>query len=117
MGLTVKGGAPMRQVMQQGHDAARSPQLEWLARAGMAARAAVYAIIGVLALKLALGDGGKATNQQGALKTIAGGAVRQGAARLLAVGLSVTPPGGSRAPLSATGARSTTTGSSGSPAS
>ena len=28
-------------------------------------------IIGVLALKLALGDGGKATNQQGALKTIA----------------------------------------------
>jgi len=31
----------------------------------------VYAIIGVLALKLALGDGGKATNQQGALKALA----------------------------------------------
>ena len=31
----------------------------------------IYAIIAVLAIKLALGDGGKATNQQGALKTIA----------------------------------------------
>ena len=33
--------------------------------------AVIYGIIGVLALKLALGAGGKATNQQGALKTIA----------------------------------------------
>ena len=44
---------------------------DWLARAGLVARGVIYAIIGVLAIKLALGDGGKATNQQGALKTIA----------------------------------------------
>jgi hypothetical protein len=35
------------------------------------ARGLVYGIIGVLAFKLAIGDGGKTTNQQGALRTIA----------------------------------------------
>lgn len=54
-----------------GHRAANAPAMGWLARAGLVARGVVYAVIGVLALKLALGDGGKATNQQGALKTIA----------------------------------------------
>lgn len=44
---------------------------DWLARLGLLARGGIYAIVGVLALKLALGDGGKATNQQGALKTLA----------------------------------------------
>jgi len=44
---------------------------EWLARAGFVARGVIYAIIGILAIKLALGVGGKATNQQGALRTIA----------------------------------------------
>jgi len=43
----------------------------WFGRAGLVARGVVYAIVGVLALKLALGDGGKTTNQQGALKTVA----------------------------------------------
>jgi len=50
--------------------AATAPAVGWLARAGLVARGIVYAVIGVLALKLALGDGGKATSQQGALKTI-----------------------------------------------
>ena len=41
-------------------------------RAGFVARALIYGIIGVLAVKLAFGDdGGKVTNQQGALQTIA----------------------------------------------
>jgi hypothetical protein len=53
-------------------EAARSPATGWLGRAGLVARGVVYAVVGVLALKLALGDGGKATSQQGALKTIAG---------------------------------------------
>lgn len=44
---------------------------EWFSRAGFVARALVYAIIGVLALKLAFGHGGKLTNQQGALHTVA----------------------------------------------
>jgi Domain of Unknown Function (DUF1206) len=55
-----------------GHtDVARSPSVGWLGRAGLVARGVVYAVVGILALKLALGDGGKATSQQGALKTIA----------------------------------------------
>jgi hypothetical protein len=62
----------LRDAHRQGERLSNTRQFEWLARAGLAARAVVYAIIGVLALKLALGDGGKATNQQGALKTIAG---------------------------------------------
>jgi hypothetical protein len=53
------------------NDAARAPATGWLGRAGLVARGVVYAVVGVLALKLALGDGGKATSQQGALKTIA----------------------------------------------
>jgi len=42
-----------------------------LARAGLVARGVVFGVIGVLALEVALGAGGKATNQQGALATIA----------------------------------------------
>jgi hypothetical protein len=54
-----------------GHSFVQSSAFEWLSRAGFVARALIYGIIGVLAVKLALGDGGKVTNQQGALKTIA----------------------------------------------
>src|SRR5712671_2906103 len=49
----------------------QSSAFEMLSRAGFVARALIYAIIGVLALKLALGHGGKLTNQQGALHTVA----------------------------------------------
>ena len=45
--------------------------LRALARAGLVARGVVYGVIGVLALKLALGSGGKTTSQTGALQTIA----------------------------------------------
>ena len=44
---------------------------EWLSRAGFVARGLIYGIVGILALKLALGHGGKLTNQQGALQTVA----------------------------------------------
>jgi uncharacterized membrane protein len=65
------GSAGIDKAQMQGERLARTPQFEWLARAGLVARGIVYAVIGILALKLALGDGGKATNQQGALRTIA----------------------------------------------
>jgi hypothetical protein len=42
-----------------------------MARAGFVARGVIYGIIGILAIKLVVGAGGKTTNQQGALKTIA----------------------------------------------
>ncbi|MEA2354954.1 MAG: hypothetical protein QOD61_1083 [Solirubrobacteraceae bacterium] len=57
---------------QRGGEAiARRPEFVWLARAGLIARGVSYGIIGILALKLAVGSGGRATNQRGALKTIA----------------------------------------------
>jgi hypothetical protein len=49
----------------------QSSAFELLSRAGFVARALVYGIIGILALKLAFGYGGKLTNQEGALHTVA----------------------------------------------
>lgn len=54
-----------------GESFVQSPAFEWFSRAGFVARALVYGIIGILALKLAFGYGGKLTNQQGALHTVA----------------------------------------------
>lgn len=59
-------------VAEAGDAVAGSRGLEVFARAGFVARGLVYVIIGVLSLKLALGDaGGKTTSQQGALREIA----------------------------------------------
>src|SRR6188472_2169462 len=60
----------------------------WLGRAGLVARGVVYAVVGVLAVKLALGDGGKTTNQQGALKTIAQQPFGKALLVLMAIGLA-----------------------------
>jgi fumarate reductase subunit D len=62
---------PVRQTQAGGERVARSRGFEWLARAGFVARGLIYGIIGILAIKLAIGLGGTTTNQQGALKTIA----------------------------------------------
>lgn len=72
----------------QGHQLAHAKTMGWLARAGLVARGVVYLIIGVLALELALGEGGKATNQTGALKTVAEQSFGQLLLILLAVGLA-----------------------------
>jgi Domain of Unknown Function (DUF1206) len=47
-----------------------SPLYPILARAGFVARALIYGIIALLAFDLAVGHGGKITNQQGALRTV-----------------------------------------------
>ncbi|MGN6587845.1 MAG: DUF1206 domain-containing protein [Solirubrobacterales bacterium] len=73
---------------RQGEQLAHAKTLGWLARAGLVARGVVYGVIGVLALKLALGNGGKATNQTGALKTIAGQSFGEALLVLLAIGLA-----------------------------
>ena len=72
----------------QGEQLAHAKTLAWLARAGLVARGVVYGVIGILALKLALGDGGKATNQPGALKTIAGQSFGELLLVVLAIGLA-----------------------------
>ena len=82
------GSAGVRGAQRQGERAAGTRQFEWLARAGLAARGVVYAVIGFLALKLALGDGGKATNQQGALKAVVAEPFGKALLVILAVGLA-----------------------------
>jgi hypothetical protein len=63
--------APARHAQAGGEKIVRSAGFEWLARAGFLARGVIYGVIGILALELAVGSGGKTTNQQGALATIA----------------------------------------------
>jgi hypothetical protein len=54
-----------------GHDVAGSRWFGWLGRAGLVAQGAIHAIIGVLAIEVAVGLGGKTTNQAGAMTTLA----------------------------------------------
>jgi Domain of Unknown Function (DUF1206) len=68
--------------------ASGSREFEWLARSGFIARGVVYAIIGVLALELALGAGGKTTDQKGALETVAQQPFGKVLLILVAVGLA-----------------------------
>jgi hypothetical protein len=71
-----------------GEKVTRSRGFEWLARSGFVARGLIYGIIGVLAIKVALGTGGRTTNQEGALKTIAHQPFGKVLLILVAVGLA-----------------------------
>ena len=71
-----------------GEALARRPEFVWLARAGLIARGVSYGVIGVLALKLAVGSGGRATNQRGALQAIAREPFGQLLLIVMAVGLA-----------------------------
>jgi hypothetical protein len=62
--------SPVREARSAGEGFVRTRVFEALSRAGFVARGLVYGIIGLLALDLAVGQGGKITNQQGALRTI-----------------------------------------------
>lgn len=66
----------------------RTTSFEVLARAGFVARGVIYGVIGILAVKVALGDGGKTTNQAGALKTIAHQPLGEVLLVLTAIGLA-----------------------------
>jgi len=54
-----------------GRDAASSRWLQWLARGGLAARGAMYLLIGVLAVQIAFGSSGKQADTSGALHAVA----------------------------------------------
>ena len=54
-----------------GRDAASSRWLQWLARGGLAARGALYLLIGVLAVQIAFGSRGKQADTSGALRAVA----------------------------------------------
>ena len=63
--------AAVYEAQRAGKKVGQSTAFEVLARAGFVARAVIYGTIGILAIKVALGAGGKTSNQTGALKTIA----------------------------------------------
>jgi Domain of Unknown Function (DUF1206) len=64
-----------------------TPVFAILSRAGFVARALVYGIIGLLAVEVVAGSGGKITNQQGALRTVEQRSFGHLLLALLAVGL------------------------------
>lgn len=91
-------GVPNLQMMRDASDAweaveraggrsARHPWVKTLARAGYVAKAAVYGVIGVLALRLVLGDGGRTTDSRGAVASIAQAPLGGALVVALAVGL------------------------------
>jgi hypothetical protein len=90
--MSAKAPTQMRRSVQEagvsGEKVAQSRGFEWLARSGFVARGVIYGIIGVLAIKLAVGTGGTTTNQQGALKTIAHQPFGKVLLILVAVGLA-----------------------------
>jgi uncharacterized protein DUF1206 len=65
--------------------AAKSPWVEWAGRLGLVAKGALYAIVALLALALPLELGGKTSDRQGALRTVA--EQPQGEVLLIALGL------------------------------
>jgi Domain of Unknown Function (DUF1206) len=79
---------PARRAATAADEVQRSTAFEVLSRAGFAARGTIYAIIGILAIKLAIGSGGKTTDQSGALKTIAHQPFGEVLLILVAVGLA-----------------------------
>jgi hypothetical protein len=79
---------PVSSAQQGGEAVARRPEFGWLARGGLVARGVVYGIVGILALKLAVGSGGKATTQRGALLTLAQEPFGQALLIATAVGLA-----------------------------
>jgi hypothetical protein len=69
-------------------DFVQSAVFAWLSRAGFVARGVIYGIIGMLALKLALGAGGETTDQEGAMRTVASQPLGEALLALLAAGLA-----------------------------
>jgi Domain of Unknown Function (DUF1206) len=80
--------APAREARAGGEKLAQSRGFEWLARAGFVARGLIYGLVGILALEVAVGAGGKTTDQEGALKTIAGQPFGEVLLTLVAIGLA-----------------------------
>jgi Domain of Unknown Function (DUF1206) len=80
--------APVRQARATAESAERTSAFEVLARAGFVSRGVVYGVIGILAVKLAIGAGGKTTDQSGALRTIAHQPFGKALLVLVAIGLA-----------------------------
>lgn len=80
----------VEQAKQTARDAVRdnSDWIERLGRLGYAAKGVVYAIIGALAIQVALGRGGETTDSRGALRAVAAAPFGQALLAALTVGLA-----------------------------
>src|SRR4051812_9267970 len=80
------------QVAQKAEQAAQgtvnNPWVERLVRLGYVARGVLYAIVGILAVQLAIGTGGATTDKNGAIATIAAQPFGHVLLIVLAVGLA-----------------------------
>jgi uncharacterized protein DUF1206 len=83
----IRPARELHRAKSAGEDFVQTRTFEWLSRAGFVARATIYGIIGMLAFKLAIGAGGKLTNQHGALDTVANQPFGAFLLTLLAIGL------------------------------
>lgn len=86
-GIGRKAAELKRQGDRLGARAMHHPWMVPLARLGYLAKGVVYAVIGVLALQVAFGSGGKTTDTQGALATLAQGSWSKALLAVVAVGL------------------------------
>lgn len=86
MNSSVEGG--IGSARRGSETVARRREFAWMARAGFVCRGVSYGIIGVLATKVAIGSGGKTTNQRGALETIAHQPLGKGLLIGMAAGLA-----------------------------
>jgi hypothetical protein len=77
---------PAEEAKQRGRSG--SGWYAWLARAGLVAKGVSFGIVAVLAIKLAVGDGGKATSREGALHALAGETFGEVVLILLVVGFA-----------------------------
>ena len=75
-------------IAARGRRAGQSPWVERLGRAGLVAKATLYAVIGILAIKVALGGREASPDRKGALATIAEQPFGRGLLALLALGLA-----------------------------
>lgn len=72
----------------KGRQAASSPAMRWLARAGLVARGVLYLIIGWIAIQVAFGQSSQQADQTGALHLLGRNPAGQVALWLLAVGFA-----------------------------
>lgn len=86
----VRGGSAAHSAMREARAEAQSGS-GWyaaLARVGLVAKGVSFGIVGILAIKLALGEGGRATSRDGALQTLAQHSFGKVLLVLLAIGFA-----------------------------
>lgn len=88
MGIGERSRVSSGTIAAKGRRAGQSRWVERLGRAGLVAKAVLYGVVGILAVKVALGGREESPDRSGALRTIAEQPFGRGLLTLLAVGLA-----------------------------